>query len=372
MLPARPPRRCSLLGVLAGAAAGGWVLRTANSAPAAVLAHAAQSGRADRGLRGRRHAPRLHPERRPRPPRREPTTSRTSSSRRRSRSRTSASTSTRASTTRASSAPRSRTRPTHKIRAGRLDADDAARPHPLHAGRHARGHRGLQAQDPRGAARARPRGAALQGVGAQQVPQHRPVRHGRRPDGDRRRRRRAAVLQQARAGPDAARGGDARRHAAGALDVLAGGQPERHEARAATRSWARWPSSATSRRQTAQERDGQGPRAAHGALLRQGPRALRARLREVRADQGVRPRDDAARRLPRLHDDRPQATSAGRARRSRTTWPASGRRRRSSRSTRRTATSSRWPPRYGRTASRSSTSPPRATASPAPRSRRWR
>ena len=39
---------------------------------------------------------------------------------------------------------------------------------------------------------------ALQGVGARQVPQHRPVRHLRRPVGDRRRRRRAAVLRQAR------------------------------------------------------------------------------------------------------------------------------------------------------------------------------
>ena len=49
-------------------------------------------------------------------------------------------------------------------------------------------------------ARADPR----QAVGARQVPQHRAVRHGGRPDGDRRRRGRAAVLQQDGAAPDAA------------------------------------------------------------------------------------------------------------------------------------------------------------------------
>ena len=44
----------------------------------------------------------------------------------------------------------------------------------------------------------------------------------RRPDGDRRRRGRAAVLRQAGERADAARGRDARRHAAGAVGVLAG------------------------------------------------------------------------------------------------------------------------------------------------------
>ncbi len=65
----------------------------------------------------------------------------------------------------------------------------------------------------------------------------------RRPVGDRRQRRRAPVLRQERQGPDAARGRDARRHAAGPVDVLAGGQRTRHAGSAATRCSARWPSS---------------------------------------------------------------------------------------------------------------------------------
>ena len=50
-----------------------------------------------------------------------------------------------------------------------------------------------------------------------------------------------------RQGPHAAPGGDARRHAAGAVPVLARPEPARARTRAATRCWARWPSSATSR-----------------------------------------------------------------------------------------------------------------------------
>ncbi len=66
---------------------------------------------------------------------------------------------------------------------------------------------------------------------------------------------------------------------------------------------------------TAAKRDGQGPQAAHEGLLRQGARALRARLRQDRALQGVRQGDRAARRLQGLHDDQPQVPAVGARRR---------------------------------------------------------
>ena len=294
--------------------------------------------------------------------------------RRRSRSRTSASTSTRASTTRASSAPRSRTRPAQD-RAGRLDADDAARPQPLHADDTRARHRGLQAQDPRGASsRSELEDEHSKKWVLGKYLNTRAVRHRRRPDGDRRRRGRAAVLRQARQGPDAARGRDARRHAAGAVAVLAGATTRRDQG-APQRGAG----------QDGRARDDHAASAAQGEMAKglglhmdgyfaQRPRALRARLRQVRADQGVRRRDACCAAASASTRRSTSSSSARRATRSPTTWPASGRRRRSSRSTPRTATSSRWRPRSLRPlrASRSSTSPPRATASPAPRSRSWR
>ena len=59
----------------------------------------------------------------------------------------------------------------------------------------------------------------------------------------RRRRGRPGVLRQARSGPDPARGGDAGRHAAGAVGFSPMGNPRGDEGAAATRSWPRWPSS---------------------------------------------------------------------------------------------------------------------------------
>ena len=107
--------------------------------------------------------------------------------------------------------------------------------------------------------------------------------------------------------------------------------------RAATRSWARWPSSARSpaRRPV---RDEEGPRAQHGQVLLAGPRALRARLRQVRADPGVRPGRHARAAASPSHDDQPQVPAV-RARRDEPDSPVSARPRRSSRSTPRTATS---------------------------------
>ena len=172
------------------------------------------------------------------------------------------------------------------------------------------GHRRLQAQDPRGQARPRPRGGAPEELGPGQVPQHGALRHRRRPVGDRRRRRRAPVLRQARAGPDAARGRDAGRHAAGAVPLLAGAQPERHE-EAPQRGAGQDGRARLHHARDRAEGDEEGPRPAHGALLPEGPRALRPRLRPVRADQGVRPQERPARRLAGLHDDRPQEAEGG-------------------------------------------------------------
>ena len=186
-------------------------------------------------------------------------------------------------------------------------------------------------------------------MGDRQVPQHRPLRHRRRPVRDRRRRRRAPVLQQARAGPDAARGRDAGRHAAGALDVLAGAQPERDQ-EAPQRGAGQDGRARLHLPRDRAQGDEEGPRAAHGALLPEGPRALRPRLRPVRADQGVRRARTSSAAATRSTRRSTSRSRRRRAPRSPTSSPASARPPRSSRSTPPTATSSRWPPpqQYGK------------------------
>ena len=64
-------------------------------------------------------------------------------------------------------------------------------------------------------------------------------------------------------------------------------------------------------RETAQKEMKKGLGLHMDALLPEGPRALRPRLRPVRADQGVRPQRRQARRLQGLHDDRPQEAEGG-------------------------------------------------------------
>ena len=167
------------------------------------------------------------------------TRSRRCSRTRRSRSRTSASTSTRASTTRASSAPACKNlvvaaRPCRAARRSRCSSS-ATSTSPASAP--------TSARSARPSSREELEERALQGVDPRQVPQHGPLRHRRRPVGDRRQGRRADLLQQARSGPDAARGRDARRPAAGAVDVLAACAARAPPRRAATRCCARWPSS---------------------------------------------------------------------------------------------------------------------------------
>ncbi len=105
--------------------------------------------------------------------------------------------------------------------------------------------------------------------------------------------------------------------------------------------------------------------------LHDPPRAVLLRLRPGGADREVRRRRRAPRRPAHPHDDRPGAPG-GRAQRDRRPALRPGRpvARRSSRSTPPTATSARWP-RAARTRTAPSTSPRRATASRARRSRRW-
>ena len=98
---------------------------------------------------------------------------------------------------------------------GSLDDHPAARPQPLHP----RPRTDDRAQADRSAPRLRGGGRALQEVDPHRLPQHRPLRHGRRGDRGRRRGGGADLLRQAgpRARPD--RGGDDRRPAAGALRI---------------------------------------------------------------------------------------------------------------------------------------------------------
>ena len=99
--------------------------------------------------------------------------------------------------------------------AGRLDDHDAADAQPLPRRRPAH----AQAEDHRGQAGARVQRTPQQALDPHQLPQQRPLRHGRRADGGRRAGGRAHLLRQAGlpAGPRAV--GAARRPAAGALAV---------------------------------------------------------------------------------------------------------------------------------------------------------
>ena len=77
------------------------------------------------------------------------------------------------------------------------------------------------------------------------------------------------------------------------VDVLAGAQPERDQ-EAPQRGAGQDGRARLHLPRDRAQGDEEGPRAAHGALLPEGPRALRPRLRPVRADQGVR-RDNVER-----------------------------------------------------------------------------
>ena len=113
--------------------------------------------------------------------------------------------------------------------------------------------------------------------------------------GRRRRGGLAHLLRQARAPADARRGGAARRPAAGAVAATTRSSTRRPRSTAATRSCARWPRRATSRRTppTRAQRETLGGQ--EEPLLRQAPRELLLRLRQAAADRRVRRRRACAR-----------------------------------------------------------------------------
>ena len=159
---------------------------------AARLAEAARARLAVRGPRRRRHAPRLHPVQRAAPPVLGQPDPEVRSRTRRSRSRTSASTTTRASTTRASCAPRSRTsratRPSRAARRSRCSwsaTSTSRRSGPTSA-------RSARPSSPRSS-----RTSTRKALDPRQVPQHRALRHARRPDRGRRPGGLARLLRQA-------------------------------------------------------------------------------------------------------------------------------------------------------------------------------
>ena len=198
---------------------------------------------------------------------------------------------------------------------GRVDADDAAHPHPLHG----RPRSLAEAQGARGQARrgARERPSRPQGqeVDPHEVPQLRALRDQRRQAGDRHPGRRARVLQQARVAPDARRVRAARRPAAGAQRLQPVPGARRGDG-AAQRGAAQ---DGRPRLHLRQRRAGGDRRAAGAAaqhVLSPEARELLLRLRDRRADQEVRPARRAQRRPADPHDDRPQAAAARRARRS--------------------------------------------------------
>ncbi len=109
--------------------------------------------------------------------------------------------------------------------AGRLDDHDAADAQPLPRRRPAH----AQAEDHRGQARARLRESTQQALDPHQLPQQRPLRHRRRPDGGRRAGGRADLLRQARLAAQPPAVGAARRAAAGAVAVQPVPRPRRGE-----------------------------------------------------------------------------------------------------------------------------------------------
>ena len=115
-----------------------------------------------------------------------------------------------------------------------------------------------RAQDPRGEAGDGARGRALEALDPQPVPQHRVLRHQRRPHRGRRQGRGRGLLQQGRLRPRPEGVGAARRAAAGAVRVQPVPQPACRRSCAATRCSTRWPSRATSAGAKAQKAEAEG------------------------------------------------------------------------------------------------------------------
>ena len=105
--------------------------------------------------------------------------------------------------------------------------------------------------------------------------------------------------------------------------VLAGGQPRGHEGRR-NEVLAKMAELGDDHAREGADRDGEGPRPATWTATSARPRALRARLRQVRADQGVRPRRPRAAAASRSTRRSTSRSSSRRARRSPTSWRGVG------------------------------------------------
>ena len=189
----------------------------ADSAPNINQLHAARARADVGGVRGRRHAARLHLLRRAAHLRSPASRSRSCCARRRSRSRIGASTSTAASTTRASCAPAIRDLfdGGDGIQGGSTLTmqlvDNIYLPDEHHATTTTSATRSS-----RPSSRTSSRPSTSKALDPHPVPERRPLRHRRRPDGDRRRRGLADVLRQAGRGARPGADRAARRPAAGA------------------------------------------------------------------------------------------------------------------------------------------------------------
>ena len=171
-----------------------------------------------------------------------------------------------------------------EVKQGGVDDHPAAGPQPLHRG--SRGHD--RAQDQRGEAGARVRGRAHEDRDPRAVPEHRLLRHQRRPHRGRRRGRLPGLLQQGRLRPQPRRVGAARRAPAGAVRLQPVPQPRRRRSSAATRCSTRWPTRATSAWPTARAGEGRRARPRARLPLRVATAALLLRLRPAGADRQVR------------------------------------------------------------------------------------
>ena len=143
------------------------------------------------------------------------------------------------------------------------------------------------------------------------LPQHRPLRHGRRGDGGRRRGGGADLLRQARPRAEPDRGGADRRPAAGALRIQPLPRPAGPRSNAATRCWQRWRTRATSRPAEYRKAIHSGPRPEPGPQVPGDPRPLPLRPRPAGADRQIRPQHRPLRRPQGLHDDRPRTAGTG-------------------------------------------------------------
>ena len=296
-LATRPSSPCMVVrdrsSALAGLAAVGYVVSIAASAPPLVSLKPQRARAQPEVLAADGTPPRLHPGRRAAPARRAATEIPKVAQGRHGRDRGRALLQAQGRRLRGRR-PRRGQEPhvSQQDRAGRLDDHDAARPQPLHRRASATYQRKI-------------REAKL----AEELEDEHskdwildkylntvPVRHGRRPDRDRRPGRRARLLQQARRGAHAARGRAARRPAAGAV---------------ATTRRSRTPEAAKARRNEVLRKMAElgmiTPRARRrrrcDAALGLKPsryftrrrEQLLLRLRQGRADQGVRRRRPCAR-----------------------------------------------------------------------------